>query len=289
MLPSPHQSWAHSTCTVAELTKAIQDDSITAIESDILMGTDTSSSSTSSKQPIMAHPPERTSDLSFTTFMEMTSSCNKHLKLDIKEKECIPPILTTLKKENTKDAMIYFNADILPGPGVRGTVPIPPPAFLQPCLEFLETQPPQTAQSHYAFSLGWRTDCRSIYGYTPQDISKMEEVMLQYSLLEKSAGVVLAVNARVLAKSPSVLDDTLDEFGKTQKLQVLIWTGTGEPPISNRIFSNLKDHFERIGCQDLVGFDCQVGTVVLFVFLFLGVCYFSLLHQPFYSFIFVCR
>jgi hypothetical protein len=37
-LPSPNQSWSHSTCSISKLSRALNDPSITAIETDILMG-----------------------------------------------------------------------------------------------------------------------------------------------------------------------------------------------------------------------------------------------------------
>ncbi|CAJ1944479.1 unnamed protein product [Cylindrotheca closterium] len=265
MLPPPKQSWSHSTCTIDTLKNALSDDSITAIESDILMGTVVESSDPSSQsstsQPIMAHPPDTTSDLSFEKFIKLSldegGQLKKHLKLDIKEAECIGPILTALKKRPiAKDSprIIYFNADILPGPAVRSSKCIEANMFIEKCLKFIQQDGnPQ----NYAFSLGWKTDCRSFFGYTPTDVAAMQELMEQHQLSEKSLGVVLAVNARVLAKRVGCFDELLKSF---PSCQLLIWTGTGEPAISSFLLQYLKGHYESIGYSGRVGFDCQVES-----------------------------
>ncbi len=71
-------------------------------------------------------------------------------------------------------------------------------------------------------------------------------------------GVVLAANARVLARNPSPFDSILKEI---PELNLLIWTGTGEPPISPGKIELIKKHFEDRGCIHQVGFDCQVRSV----------------------------
>ncbi|MGK3742546.1 MAG: hypothetical protein ACI8RD_008907, partial [Bacillariaceae sp.] len=69
------------------------------------------------------------------------------------------------------------------------------------------------------------------------------------------------VNARVLAKDPKPFDSILKEY---PKIQLLIWTGTGEPDISRSQISSISNHFQSIGCEDQIGFDCQVSRVIYF-------------------------
>ena len=175
-LPNPKTlRWAHSTCSKDDLEKALLDEDINAIEADIVMGhhhkveeeynemtakEDEASSSTitnsisTTTEPIMAHPPNSISDLSFEGFIHRcmtkeehstTKDCPrqprqhhyKHLKLDFKDVETIEPALNTLKKsmiidndENNSnsnsnststttsfDKSIFLNADIIKGPG----------------------------------------------------------------------------------------------------------------------------------------------------------------------------
>ena len=160
-LPDPKQTWAHSTTTIQELSDALDDPRITAIETDIVMGYDVNSADT--YQPIMAHPPSTESDLSFTSFLKTTTSrkeklslsstspppqppmIQKHLKLDLKEIEALDPILDGLGEtiSNLEDGVenktIYLNADIIRGPGMRhDSLPITQDNFLNPCMKFLK-------------------------------------------------------------------------------------------------------------------------------------------------------
>ncbi len=71
----------------------------------------------------------------------------------------------------------------------------------------------------------------------------------------KNKGVVLAINARVLYKNLKPFDSILKEY---PQVQLLIWTGTGEPPISESKIDGIKSYFETNGYIDQIGFDCQV-------------------------------
>ncbi len=240
LLPNPKQTWAHSTTSFQALTDALNDPKITAIETDILMGYDVSTkkdngdTNTHSNDndddddisiPIMAHPPERQSDLSFETFMKMATATTtetttstivkKHLKLDLKEIKALDPILKTLSKtihtinpsqpqnnnnnNNNNDddhhqshKTIYLNADIIKGPGMRNdTLPIPADDFLKPIMTFLKEE--EKRQHVCAFSLGWKTDCRSFTGYTDEDVDEMKKIIDDYELLKFSQGTCVCV------------------------------------------------------------------------------------------------
>jgi len=162
-LPSPKQTWAHSTCTIKELLDAVNDPSITAIEADIVMGFDVNDNTGENDnnigtQPIMAHPPLTESDLSFKTFLNIV--CNdtheeknvikKHVKLDFKTISTVRPVLELLKSQCTSSSQttfrkeelktIYLNADIIHGPGARyESMEISYDEFIKLCLSFLKS------------------------------------------------------------------------------------------------------------------------------------------------------
>lgn len=259
MLPSPEQTWAHSTCTKVELEDALEDDSITAIESDIVMGrTLPESEGLDEVTPIMSHPPKKTSDLSFHDFIKMSidgKTLRKHIKLDIKEFECIDPVSKILRQElqpiEDDQRAVYLNADILPGPGNRQEPPINGDIFIEKCMDVVGPN-----ASFCAFSLGWMSDCRAISGYTREDVIAMKELIFKHSLRERCMGVVLAVNARVLVKRLEAFDEILEEL---PFCQLLIWTATGEPKLSITKFRTIKEHYEGTGCSHRVGFDCKVS------------------------------
>lgn len=73
-----------------------------------------------------------------------------------------------------------------------------------------------------------------------------------HSLVE---GVVLAVNARILAKNPAPFHPILRDY---PQIQLLAWTATGEPPISNSLLDYILEYYRKLGCSNQIGFDCKV-------------------------------
>lgn len=264
-LPSPNQVWAHSTCCLKDLHAATNDTRITAIEADILMGQEQNHSGP--KCPIMAHPPDTMSDLSFDRFINhvIASKRCQHVKLDFKDIESVDPVLHKLSMIESKlcsTQTIFLNADILSGPGKRhAKLQVPHDEFLGKCMNFITNS---KRRHHFAFSLGFMVDCRSMKGYSDQDIKILQDVIINYSLVEKSIGVVLAVNARVLCKRLDAFDKILDEI---PQLQLLAWTATGEPPISKYQIEKIRRHFSKTGKSE-VGFDCLIAKNCIAGFFF---------------------
>ena len=66
------------------------------IEADVLMG--------SSRRPIMAHPPERTSDIDLDEWMREFVNANKKkgMKLDFKDNDVIRPAINILRRYSHK-------------------------------------------------------------------------------------------------------------------------------------------------------------------------------------------
>lgn len=286
-LPKPNQTWAHAVSSKVELENALNDPNITAIESDILMGhkiSPTSSPSTTRSsdtiQPIMAHPPNKTSDINITDFFQMTicgaisesqtkegdlQQHNKHLKLDFKEKETVDSVLALLNDslerhhDNLSDNMIFLNADIIHGPGQRNEdIVINPDEFIGKCKSFMTRNKLNAERS--AFSLGWKVDCRSLRPYNMTDMYNMEQLILKYDLVTNGRGLVLAVNARVVYMDPSCFDYLLENY---PTIQLLAWTGSGEPPISASRIDSINRHFQSSGYLDRIGFDCQIAKSYL--------------------------
>jgi len=279
-LPSSNQHWAHSVCTIQSLSDALSNPSITAIETDILMGTDKTDVTDDKVVPIMAHPPVTSSDLSTKRFFNMVTTesyddinsnpskriLRKHIKLDFKELDVVGPTLNHFVDINNGidaqlgmvDKTIFLNADILPGPGCRNKpIIVESQQFIQTCFDSLNGQ----NLFQFAFSLGWRVDCRSFFPYTDNDIHAMKQLIVDHDLISRSQGVVLAVNARVLAKNCKPFYSILHEM---PKLQLLVWTGaSGEPPISSLRIRKIKHYFNSIGVMDRIGFDCKVEQSLL--------------------------
>lgn len=258
-LPSVDQEWAHSTCTISEMNIAMRSASVTAIEADILMGMDSSECSTGLQQPIMAHPPNRESDLSFCRFMRlaiMKGALQKHLKLDFKEIATVGPCLDIIQNDLDfvgNNRTIFLNADILPGPGRSlDDVSVPADQFLVQCMASVSTM----TTRKFVFSLGFTVDVCSVFGYSEMHLAAMCNLIRTHKL---DQGIVLAVNARLLVKNMRPFERFLEKFPESQ---ILCWVGSGEPPISERKKNRIRKHFELHGSIQRVGFDLQVRHTV---------------------------
>mmetsp|Transcript_32098 Transcript_32098/g.58045 ORF Transcript_32098/g.58045 Transcript_32098/m.58045 type:complete len:310 (-) Transcript_32098:98-1027(-) len=268
-LPSPQQVWSHGTNSFAQFSEAIQDESITAIEADIVLGRDTSARYCDTVVPIMAHPPSTESDLSAATFLdEATKSkkakrrLTKHLKLDFKEFDAVEPTLEVFKnlKVDNNGKIVYLNADVLEGPGKSSVdINVPADAFVNKCLELM-TSDDDSSSASYAFSLGFKVEVHSPWGHTDDHLREMASVVIRNNLIGRSRGVVLAINARLLYKNTQPFEHFLLEF---PEIQILVWTGSTEPPISGRKVAFIRNRFATGGHCDRVGFDCKIAETYL--------------------------
>ena len=88
-------------------------------------------------------------------------------------------------------------------------------------------------------------------------MAQMNEVLRDHVVDFEKIPIVLAVNARLLAKSPP--KPFLDFLLATRQLrQLLIWTGAGEPPIGLYTLHKLEKMFAQVPNQ--VGYDVQTTT-----------------------------
>lgn len=71
--------------------------------------------------PIMAHPPDRTSDLTFAAWVDAAAQSGHAIKVDLKEPEVVDPVLEILASRRFDAARVVVNADTVQGPG--GTRP----------------------------------------------------------------------------------------------------------------------------------------------------------------------
>jgi hypothetical protein len=277
-MSSPVQTWAHAVDSRQGLLDALQSDTITAIETDLIMGfikannngstntADVTASDGQEKVPIMAHPPNTHSDLFTEEFIDTMRASSqfsfKVIKLDFKEQETLEPTLTAFVNAQLPTT-IFLNADILPGPGRReqGAVTIDAAYFMETCLKYIRHHQQQSSSyattTRFAFSLGFKTMFTDIIGYTAEDIKAMAFIIDHYELfqMDGDVGVVLALNARLLEKSLTQFDSMLAEY---PKLQLLAWTGKGELPIPLSLVHSLQNHFEKTGMKQRIGYDCQV-------------------------------
>jgi hypothetical protein len=83
-------------------------------EADVLLGT---LSTGSEIQPVMAHPPDRLSDLSFDDWLKAMAEHDRCIKVDLKEPDVVTPVLESLHRQRFPAHRLMLNADIFEGPG----------------------------------------------------------------------------------------------------------------------------------------------------------------------------
>jgi hypothetical protein len=70
-------------------------------------------------------------------------------------------------------------------------------------------------------------------------------------------GVVLALNARILHCKLSSFDNLLLAY---PKIQILAWTGAGEPNIPRQLVEEIDKHFADLGIHDQISFDVSIAS-----------------------------
>ena len=68
-------------------------------------------------------------------------------------------------------------------------------------------------------------------------------------------GLVLALNARIVAMKPNAFDRFLIEFPLSE---ILVWTGSGEPKIPIQDIKTIIQHFHTMGNISRLSFDCDI-------------------------------
>ncbi|EGD78974.1 hypothetical protein PTSG_01947 [Salpingoeca rosetta] len=162
--------WAHAVNSKAQLEAALAQ-GIVCIEADVLLS--------EGNVPILAHPPERTSDITVEDLLQALvaheppqQSHQKIVKLDFKDPAVVQPSLNLLDKFTASLSTweVWLNADILKGPG--GAAPLfDADAFVSQC------------KHHGTLSLGWTTSMYTFnFAYTMVMATEMIELCQAHEL-----------------------------------------------------------------------------------------------------------
>lgn len=153
--------WAHAVNNKDKLSKTMENDSIMMIEGDISISLKTG-------ELIMAHPPKIESDLTFKDWIQNIYKKNKGAKLDFKNPAAVSPALEFIQNKKYYDIPLFFNADILKGPG--GEFPeFNPIHFISECNE--------KAKFKYSYlSIGWTVEYSSENKYSLKMVNEMLEI-----------------------------------------------------------------------------------------------------------------
>ncbi|XP_054717905.1 uncharacterized protein LOC129227380 [Uloborus diversus] len=219
-------TWAHA----VNSNKALEEELIGPVdflEADISMGYDTTypTADIPSPVPIMAHPPENTSDISFDTWIQkvVKSGAKKGIKLDFKSVETVEPSLVILQKRvQNLNFSLWLNADILSGPVAATTKPVQPEHFLSLCHQYFPTA---------VLSIGWTTFLNSaisqtIWEYQWKHVRQMADVIRCHGYINLSPNYTFPVRAIFASRSIKQLQWLL---GVVPGSTLTVWSGASDP------------------------------------------------------------
>ncbi|XP_018020188.1 protein FAM151B isoform X2 [Hyalella azteca] len=233
-------TWSHATNSKALLQEALTNDTIMMIEADISMGHLQGNLSTD-PLPIMAHPPHKTSDLSFEMFLDTVlvataqNETKKGIKLDFKDVNAVRKCLDSLNIQRDQiNFPVWLNADIISGPVDAVNTPVDPDTFLPLCVEFF---PEGT------LSVGWTTrfteanDSRA--HYTTDQVKQMTDAIERNHVTQP---ITFPVRAAFVELS----------------LDILSWLLDAVPDSTLTVWSSESDEYNieaLVWLQDSVGAD----------------------------------
>lgn len=215
-------TWAHAVNSKKKLDDALKNENIMMLEADVIMDP-------VNYIPIMAHPPENTSDLTLELFVntildvvDEEEDMKKGFKLDFKETGVLNASMAILekalkRKEKEKVPPIILNADILQGPntGPNSTVKVDPEQFLKICGGIKQA----------ILSPGWTTAFvgSNSTGYTKNHTDEMVSLIKQ-SRVEQY--ITFPVRASLIPLNPKPMHLLLGQFQKIGSLTV--WTSASD-------------------------------------------------------------
>ncbi|XP_067010071.2 protein FAM151B [Anabrus simplex] len=186
-------TWAHAVNSQKLLNDAL-DRGVMMLEADVSLG----KLKDAGEVPIMAHPPDNTSDLSLEQLLDRLIKENKAgLKLDFKSKEVFNKSVSLLADRNEKIKFpLWLNADILAGPVNSTTTPVDANLFLQQARDRFPNR---------TLSVGWTT---RFGGNVTEGSYQQEHIKAMRDLLEQnniSQPVTFPVRAALAVRSQEVL------------------------------------------------------------------------------------
>lgn len=193
------------------------------IEADIVLGTLTNNPSAPA-QPVMGHPPAKTSDISLDQFLRQilafnnknTSTTKKGVKLDFKSTEVFNGSQALLQELwPLMDYPVWMNADILPGPvNNTQTLPVDADVFLQGCKKF----------TNAVLSIGWTTRWGKDFkegSYEQVHVDTMTSAIRNNSVENK---ITFPIRAGIAANSQLELQNLYLDLNKTNNVTMTVWS-----------------------------------------------------------------
>ncbi|GBM24975.1 Protein FAM151A [Araneus ventricosus] len=216
-------TWAHAVNSQEELKKELAGPA-DFLEADVSMGLLTGNEF-GTLVPIMAHPPDTSSDISLEMWIDAVIHHNtgKGVKLDFKSLDAVEPSLGILQRRSEKlNFSLWLNADILYGPIHASITPVKDDLFLLLCHQYF----PQAVQS-----VGWTTNW---YPSLPQDewhyewmyVRKMADVIRCFGYENNYPSFTFPVRGIFASRSIRQLQWLL---GVVPESSLTVWSAKDDP------------------------------------------------------------
>ncbi|XP_003216319.2 protein FAM151B isoform X1 [Anolis carolinensis] len=224
--------WYHRANSKLQMREAIKSN-VHMIEADVLGKKD--------GEPIMAHPPETSSDNTLKEWLTEIQTTNKGVKLDFKSLEAVNPSMKILGDTKLKQP-VWINADILPGPNGSNCV-IDAKGFLSTVTSFFPD---------VTLSLGWTTGWTALKcskGYSSAMVQEMAAICS-----DLTQPITFPVRAVFVRQSISELQWLLQQ---SNRYTLTIWTGKHDNYsvqdllVIRESFDKSRVFYDISGSQDL--------------------------------------
>lgn len=233
-------TWAHAVNSKTDLDEALSSQ-VMMLEADVLMGKLNGDNTTT--LPIMAHPPNTSSDLSLEEFVKTVmekKDKKKGVKLDFKTMEAFAGSSAILKNlnENAKFP-VFLNADIFAGPVSADRPNVLPHTFVDAAKSY----------ENLTLSVGWTTKteggntANQTKGYTDDHVNTAIEVLKDKKL---SQPITYAVRANFAALSEPQMVKLVNSTD-VKNATLTIWSSEDDA-VNATLLSNL---IKKVGVNNV--------------------------------------
>ena len=166
-------------------------------------------------EPIMAHPPHITSDITLAQWLDDVIENDQHkgIKLDFKYTEALGPALKLLRERKDKfQQPVWINADVFVGPNSTGeSLTVNASEFKRIVLEYFP---------ECTLSLGWKTGSTNDFEKDEVYTQEMIDHAIEYTR-DLQQPITFAIRAAMLRKSWDVLQGLLNE---SRRFTLTVWS-----------------------------------------------------------------
>ncbi|XP_058803556.1 protein FAM151B [Phymastichus coffea] len=240
--------WSHATNNKAKLDAALESSEVMMIEADVVFGYQILSNGSTSTVPtaVMAHPPDNTSNLILSDFLQTVKNHNKAnktkkgVKLDFKSKDAFSNSVSIIAGTDSFNAPLWVNADILKGPVDATNDPMP----VDP-VDFLTKANQNFAAIKPVLSIGWTTryvppvgNATTTGNYTTQQVKEMLKLVNETA--NTNLPITYPVRACYAANSMETMKSLLADTPAKNNATLTVWSADDDKVDTDKLSELIK-------------------------------------------------